>query len=224
MSYMADRITYYLVEKTELVYGRVERRFNIERVDELPHNWLGDTSHSVPHCNIGVAFSNPADAMHEVARLYREALLSDSDAQLEVWVDKDAPQGYVPLIAGLYACRGFATLSLIHNWAAIIHYCDAYRACGAADKIAETLAELADEPILAQRLSVMPEQIAVWPARLRRYRGLEFISVPPADLCQRVREAVEYHLPREEFEILNLAKESERQMGKKWDPWEWRPG
>ena len=115
MSNLADRITYYLVEKTEQVYGRVERRFNIERVDELPHDWLADTSHSVPHCNIGVAFTNPADAMHEVARLYREALLADADVQLEIWVDKDAPDGYAPPIAGLYACRGFATLSFIHE-------------------------------------------------------------------------------------------------------------
>ena len=213
------------MEKTKQVYERVERRFNIERVDELPDDWLANTPRSVPACNIGVDFTNPADAMQEVARLYREALLADADVQFEVWVDKDTPDRDAPPIAGLFACRGFATLSLIHDWAAKIHYSDAYEECGAADRIAETLAKLADEPIFAQRLAVMPEQIAVWSAQIGLYQDLEFISeYPPDDLRQIVRQAMEDHLPHEEFEILKLTKESDRQMRLKWDPWEWRPG
>ena len=84
---------------------------------------------------------------------------------------------------------------------------------------------MADEPILAQRLAVMPEQIAVWPARLHRYKDEEFISVyPPDDLRQIVRKAMEEHLPGEELKILKIAKESDRQVYRNWDPLEWTPG
>ncbi len=99
------------------------------------------------------------------------------------------------------------------------------RDASAADDIAETLAKLADEPILAQRLAVMPEQIAVWPARVHRHYEFEFISeYPPNDLCQVVRQAMEDHLPRDELKMLKLARETDRDVGLKWDPWKWRPG
>src|SRR5262245_41298918 len=109
MSALAICITDDLLDRTEHAYDRVERRFDIDRVGELPYDWLVDTSHSIPPRNIGVAFTNPASAMQEVARLYREALLADADVQFEVWVENGAPDRDAPLIAGLYACRGFAT-------------------------------------------------------------------------------------------------------------------
>ena len=141
---------------------------------------------------------------------------------------RDASDGYAPPIAGLYACRGFASLTFIHDIAEAIYYLGAYDECGAADRIAETLAKLADEPILAQRLAVLPEQIAAWPERrsilAQQTSGRRFFSVvPPDDLHEHVRQAIEEHLPFEEFEILRIAKESDRQVYLKWDPLEWRP-
>ena len=91
MSELASRIADYLMEKTERAYKRVQRRFNIEWVGELPYNRL-------------------------------------TDVQFQVWAEKDAPDDYAPRIAGLYACRGFATLVFIQNWAAAI-YDNAYDAC-----------------------------------------------------------------------------------------------
>ena len=197
-------------------------------------DWLTDTRsyssltpHRFKHC---VAFINPADAMEQVAEFYRKALWADADVRFEIWVE-DAPDDYAPPIAGLYACRGFASLTFIHDTAEAIYYLGAYDECGAADRIAETLAKLASEPILAQRLAVLPEQIAAWPARRVnspgdcKYQDEVFFSfAPPDDLHDHLRQVIEAHLPFEEFEILRIAKESDRQVYLKWSPWEWKPG
>ena len=80
-----------------------------------------------------------------------------------------------------------------------------------------------------QRLAVLPEQIAAWPEQPVdppcKYRDTGLFSVaPPDDLHDHVRQVIEEHLPFEEFEILRIAKENDRQAYHKWDPWEWRPG
>ena len=165
MSNLADRITRHLMEWTENAYRRFQRRFNIEWVDELPLDWLADTPHSIPPCNISIPFTNLADAMEQVAELYRKALWADADVRFEICEEDDASDGYAPPIARLYACRGFNSLIFINDTAEAIYHCGAYQACGAADRVAETLVKLADELILAQRLAVMPEQIAIWPER-----------------------------------------------------------
>ena len=115
MRYLADRITDDLVEKTRQAHKRLERRFNLEWVDEISQEWLAAAPRNVQPCNIGVAFTNPAGAMQEVDRLYREANLADADVQFEVWVEKDASDDNAPPIADLYACRGFASLTFIHH-------------------------------------------------------------------------------------------------------------
>ena len=222
MSDLANRIAQDLIDRTELIYERVERRFNIRRVDELRLDWIFPTP---TPCSVQPlrtdAFTNPADAMQEVAGLFREALLADADVQFEVWVEKQALDDCVPRIAALYACRGFATVAFIHDWADWIDCSDAYQACGAADDIAETLARLADDRILAQRVAVMPELIAVWPTHLHQY------LFPPDqrnDLCQTVRQAMEDYVPNEKLKILELARENDFEVSLRWDPWKWRPG
>jgi hypothetical protein len=242
MTIRASDIAHDLIEKTQWFYERVGRRFNMQRHDG-PYDWLSDTGCIVPSCKL--AFTNPADAMQQVAEFYRAALWALADVGFEIWVEKDAPDGYAPRSVNLLACPGFATLAFIHDLAVTIRHVNGYQNCGAADRIAEILAKLADEPILAQRLAVMPEQIATWPTRPARPPNHSRFQVPqasappsfpewwlnddsidvspPMERRESVRQAINTHLPSKEFEMLKIAKESERQVFMKWDPWKWRP-
>ena len=165
------------------------------------------------------------DAIWEVARLYREALWADADVIFQVWVEKDASEDYAPRIAGLFACHGFATLNFIHSWAAlIIEFSVEGEEYEADEKIAKTLANFWDEPILAQRLAVMPEQIAIWPTRLHRQMGILADVDLPNEFDEIVRQAIEDYLPREKFKILRFAQENDRELGLSWHLRKWRSG
>jgi hypothetical protein len=95
----------------------------------------------------------------------------------------------------------------------------------AGEKIEETLRELApDAEIHFARLAVTPEQIKSWRLPTRptkqsdsRSKGFGDISVEldaiePAQLRGLVRDAIERHLPPDEFKILKVAEESEREL------------
>jgi hypothetical protein len=86
------------------------------------------------------------------------------------------------------------------------------------------LRELApDADIYFERLAVTPEQIDVWrlPSRPTkqtdsREKGFGDISVEldaisPDNLRDLVQMAIEQHLPPEQFKVLKIAEESERQ-------------
>ena len=93
----------------------------------------------------------------------------------------------------------------------------------AGEKIEETLRELApDADITFERIAVTPEQIDAWDLPTRptktsdtRSKGFGEISVEldaiePDQLRGLVREAIEDHLPRRQFEVLKAAEDSER--------------
>jgi hypothetical protein len=95
----------------------------------------------------------------------------------------------------------------------------------AGEKIEETLREMApDADITFERLAVTEEQIAEWrlPSRPTkstdsRSRGFGEISVEldaiePDLLRALVQDAIENHLPPEQFNILKIAEQSEREI------------
>ena len=177
MSNLADRITRDLMERTEKAYQA------LSSAGSTSSGWTNFPRTGLP---ILLTASRPAtSASPSPTRPTRWSKSPNCTARrcgpMPMCAlksgEKDASDGYAPPIAGLYACRGFNSLTFISDTAEAIYYCDAYHACGAADRIAETLAKLADELILAQRLAVMPEQIATWPAR-RLDANLGHVSSP----------------------------------------------
>jgi hypothetical protein len=93
----------------------------------------------------------------------------------------------------------------------------------AGEKIEETLKELApDATIIFERLAVTEQQIASWNLPTRptkksdtRAKGFGDISVEldaiePNRLRTIVQDAIEDHLPPEQFDVLKVAEESER--------------
>jgi hypothetical protein len=96
----------------------------------------------------------------------------------------------------------------------------------AGEKIEETLRELApDAEIYFERIAVTPEQIAEWDLPMRPTKAsdtrakafgsslsVELDAIEPNQLRQLVQEAIEIHLPPEQFEVLKAAEESEREI------------
>ena len=136
----------------------------------------------------------------------------------------------------LMVARGYASLSFLYSAAEYINTLDVpayiYHAgdfdpsgVNAGEKIEETLRELAPEAeIFFERIAVTPEQINEWDLPTRptkasdtRSKGFGDISVEldaiePNQLRQLVQDAIEQHLPADQFEVLKAAEESEREI------------
>jgi hypothetical protein len=136
----------------------------------------------------------------------------------------------------LMVARGYASLSFLYSAAecineltvpAHIYHLGDFDPSGvnAGEKIEETLRELApDAEIFFQRIAVTPEQIEDWDLPTRptktsdtRSKGFGDISVEldaiePNQLREIVQAAIEQHLPPEQFDVLKVAEESERDI------------
>ena len=132
--------------------------------------------------------------------------------------------------------RGYASLSFLHNAAEYINQLDIptyiYHlgdfdpsGVNAGEKIEETLNELApDAEIFFERIAVTPEQIEHWDLPTRPTKAsdtraknfgaisVELDAIDPNQLRQLVQDAIEQHLPADQFGVLKAAEESEREI------------
>jgi hypothetical protein len=228
-----------VVEKSEAGYNKVQTDLVLMRkAGELPYNWLADNTRwqRKPH-----TFDSVEDALNETARLYRKALWADSDAYVEVWLEKDALAGVVMPITALYdvplmVARGYASLSFLNSAAeyiaelaipTFIYHLGDFDPSGvnAGEKIEQTLREMAPRAdITFERIAVSPAQIVEWGLPTRptkstdtRAKGFGEISVEldaiqPNQLRELVRLVIERHLPPDKFKILKIAEDSERSL------------
>ena len=228
-----------LVPKTENGYAMVQTDLTLMRRDgTMPFGWLANFTRWERKPR---TFDSVQEALEETARLYRKALWTDTDAYVEVWLEKDALAGVVLPVTSqfdvpLMVARGYASLSFLHEAAeyissldvpAYIYHCGDFDPSGqdAARAIEETLREMAPEAeIHFERLAVTPDQISVWrlptrPTKTTDSRAKDFgaISVeldaiPPNYLRALVQNAIEEHLPPEQYAVLKTAEESEQKL------------
>jgi hypothetical protein len=228
-----------VVEKSEAGYNRVQTDLvQMRRSGFLSYSWLADNTRWQRKPE---TFSSIEQALEETAHFYRKALWDDVDAYAEVWLEKDALAGVIYPITSKYdvplmVARGYASLSFLHSAAehinslevpAYIYHLGDFDPSGvnAGEKIEETLRELApDAEIIFERLGVTREQIADWvlPSRPTktsdtRAKGFGDISVEldaiePSLLRGIIQDAIERHLPPEQFNILKVAEQSEREI------------
>jgi hypothetical protein len=229
-----------IVDKTENGYAKVQTDLaDMRRDGELPYGWLADNTRWQRKPR---TFNGVAEALEATAQFYRKSLWNDADSYVEIWLEKDALSGVVYPITNAYdvplmVARGYASLSFLHSAAdaineldvpAYIYHLGDYDPSGvnAGEKIEETLIELApDAEIFFERIAVLPEQIEAWglptrPTKATDSRAktfgsdisVELDAIPPADLRALVLIAIEQHLPRDQFEILKAAEESEREL------------
>ena len=231
-----------IVEKSEAGYTKVQTDLVLmRRAGDLPYYWLADNTRWQRKPN---TFSSPEHALEQTAAFYRKALWDDIDAYAEIWLEKDALAGVVYPVTARYdvplmVARGYASLSFLHTAAeainglevpAYIYHLGDFDPSGvnAGEKIEETLRELApDAEIIFERLAVTEEQIADWDLPTRptktsdtRAKGFGSVSVEldaiePDMLRDLVQDAIERHLPAEQFEVLKAAEQSEREIMRK---------
>jgi hypothetical protein len=228
-----------LVPKTENGYNMVQTDLTLmRRAGSLPYDWLADSTRWERKPQ---TFNSIERALEDTARLYRKALWANADAYVEIWLEKDALAGVVYPITekfdvSLMVARGYASLSFLYEAAkyiasldrpAYIYHCGDFDPSGqdAARAIEETLREMAPEAeIHFERLAVTPAQIVNWrlptrPTKQTDSRAKDFGSVsveldaiPPGRLRAIVREAIERHLPPEQYRVLQVAEASERKL------------
>jgi hypothetical protein len=229
-----------LVEKAESGYGKIQTDLTVmRRAGELPYDWLADNTRWQRKPR---TFSSVEQALRDTARFYRKALWADAGSYVEIWLEKDALAGVVYPITSMYdvplmVARGYASLSFLYDAAeyintldvpTFIYHCGDFDPSGvnAGEKIEETLRELApDADIVFQRIAVTPEQIADWDLPTRPTKAsdtrsrsfgssvsVELDAIEPNQLRALVQEAIEHHLPLEQFEKLKAAEESERDI------------
>jgi len=210
----------------------------MRRAGELPYNWLADNTRWQRKPR---TFNSVEDALRDTAAFYRKNLWADADCYVEIWLEKDALAGVVFPVTALYdvplmVARGYASLSFLYSAAeainelvvpAYIYHFGDFDPSGvnAGEKIEETLRELApDAEIYFERIAVTPEQIAEWDLPTRPTKAsdtrsknfgeisVELDAIEPNQLRAIVQAAIERHLPQEQFEILKVAEESERDL------------
>jgi hypothetical protein len=228
-----------LVPKTEAGYAMVQTDLTLlRRAGELPYDWLADNTRWQRKPR---SFDGIDAALEATAQLYRKSLWAHADCYVEIWLEKDALSGVIfPVTAHydvpLMVARGYASLSFLHTAATFIadldvptfiYHCGDFDPSGvnAGEKIEETLREMAPgADITFARIAVNPDQIAAWSlptrptkqtdSRARSFgaESVELDAIEPNQLRDIVVEAIERHLPDDEFEVLKAAEESERSI------------
>jgi hypothetical protein len=228
-----------LVEKAESGYGKVQTDLTVmRRAGELPYDWLADNTRWQRKPR---TFSSVEEALRDTAAFYRKSLWTDADCYVEIWLEKDALSGVIYPVTSMYdvplmVARGYASLSFLYSAAEYINDLDVptyiYHfgdfdpsGVNAGEKIEETLRELAPyAEITFERIAVTPEQIADWDLPTRPTKAsdtraknfgeisVELDAIEPNQLRALVQEAIEIHLPAEQFEKLKAAEESERDI------------
>lgn len=228
-----------VVEKSEAGYAKVQTDLAwLRRRNIMPYNWLADNTRWQRKPR---TFDSIQQALDDTAQFYRKALWTDAGAYVEVWLEKDALAGVVQPITSAYdvplmVARGYASLSFLHSAAeyiaslsvpTYIYHCGDFDPSGvnAGEKIEQTLREMAPAAeIHFERIAVNHEQIEAWHLPTRptkssdsRSKGFGSVSVeldaiPPQTLRDLVEQAIQRHLPYEQFQILKVAEESERQL------------
>lgn len=228
-----------LVEKTESGYAKVQRDLvDMRRSGRLPYDWLADNTRWQRKPR---TFEDVNAALNETARLYRKDLWASADCYVEIWLEKDALSGVVIPITSLYdvplmVARGYASLSFLHGAAeyiervgvpTFIYHLGDYDPSGvdAGNKIEQTLKQLAPSAENHfQRLAVGLAQIDEWKLPTRPTKktdsraagfgdiSVELDAIAPATLRKLVEDAIQRHLPPEQFAILKEAEASERKL------------
>jgi len=229
-----------LVPKTEQAYKNdVGRLLVLMRRDgQIPYSWIADNTRWQRKPR---TFSSAEEALQQTARTYRRAVWDDMPAYVEIWTEKDALAGVLmeetdPWDVPLMVSRGFSSASYLWEAAenikavgkpAFLYYFGDHDPSGVhIDRnINRQLRALApDAEITFRRVAVLREQIAELrlptrptkrtDSRSKTFEGesVEVDAIPPGQLRVIVRECIERHVDHRQFEVLQVAERSEREL------------
>jgi hypothetical protein len=190
----------------------------------------------------GQAFNTLDDALQDTVRTYRKNLWRDQPYYVEIWVEKDAIASIVVDEADsfgvpTFVCRGFASLSSLHNAAqtfrrmtdlgkrVVVGYIGDYDPSGLCidRKARETLATDFGAQVEFERIAVTLEQIEGYdlptrPAKSADTRARDWVggcvevdAMPPSDLRQLVRSTITDRIEPFAWKQLEKAEAAEKE-------------
>jgi hypothetical protein len=182
------------------------------------------------------------DALDDLASHYRKSLWADADVQVQIWIEKDALAGVVSPVTDKYdvplrPARGYSSKSFLHEAAMeieandvpthVYHFGDFDPSgVGAADKIEETLRDLAPHSdIHFRRIAVTEQQTNRWrlptrptkrsDSRARNFGStisVELDAIDPDQLRSLVEKVIRKHIADGRFEELMASQEREKRQ------------
>ena len=243
------------IEKTETGYAKVQHQvLELRRQGRLSYGWIADSTRQQrrPYTN-----NNMADALESAVYGYRRSLWQDADADVEIWIEKDALAGVVYKVTSkmdvpLMVSRGFTSETFVYE--AIEAYAGSARPLvvyalydfdrsgeDATRSLNEKLIRFGDDSGLDVRFNVLAltlEQVEDWNLPTRPHKRVtvadqrwphpyacELDAIPPDDLRALVQDAIEQHLPADEFARLMKIEAAERATMEQfldcWDEHAW---
>jgi hypothetical protein len=229
------------VLKIEQEYHRTVVRLlvDLREAGTVPFDWIADNTRWQRK---PTAFTGIEDAIERWAAAYRRDLWASSPVYVEVWCEKDALSGVLYEETKIYdvplmVSRGYSSLTFLHSAAEAItaikkpayiyHFGDLdLSGQDAARDIEAKLRRYAPEAeIHFERVGVTREQVERWnlptrptkmtDSRARKFNNAESVeldAIPAAQLRTLVRECIERHIDKHQFEILRTAEKSEREL------------
>ncbi len=106
------------IDKTENGYDKVQNQvLQLRRKGRIDYRWIADATRWMRRPR---TFNNWEDALENTARTYRRALWQDADADVEIWIEKDALAGVVDVVTWEYdvplmVSRGYTSETFAFN-------------------------------------------------------------------------------------------------------------
>lgn len=233
-----------LVEKEETGYDKVQINLaKMRRSDKLPWDWIVDNTRARNH---PLTFRDVAAALQYAANNYRKELWNDTNAYVEIWLEKDALAGVIEGVTHKYdvslmVARGYSSVTFLKDAAenistkscpVHIYHLGDFDPSGvnAGEKIEEFLQEYApDADIKFTRLAVTPEQIKQWKLPTRPTKAsdsraatfgsrisVELDAIEPRQLRALVEDAIKRHMPPKKYKELMAVEEHEQEQIRKF--------
>jgi hypothetical protein len=226
------------VEKSERGYVTVQRLMvQLRRQGLIPYGWITDATRRGYFTD---TWSTPAEAVAQIAGLYRRNYWATAPCYVEVWVESRSIAGVVQAdcerhAVPLYPAGGFTSLTLA--WSAAEHI--KHEACGRAVHVlyvgdhdpagilidrqieAELRQHLDGQDLHFHRIGVTAEQIALIglptkPPKEKDRRGgftggtVEAEAMPAGILRELLNDAIERFVDPRELRVMQVAEEEER--------------
>jgi hypothetical protein len=232
------------IDKTDHSYDKVQRQvLKLRRQGRLSYHDIADSTRWMrkPRTYNGVQ-----DAINDCARLYRKSLWNDIASYVEVWCEKDALASVIYPVTSMFdvplmVARGFSSETFCFeaidardgdDRPFIVYYLGDFDRAGqdAARALEEKLRRFGSDdriPVIFRQLAVTPQQIQEWNLPTREPKrntvadrnwpfACELDAIEPDRIRALARDAIDAHLPSQQFEVLKEAERSERELLLAW--------